>query len=429
MADNQSLSDDQLIAVAKSGDSSLLRALNQDERQRLIALSKQPEPMAGPNPELARLTGGSAPDELARIAPVPGRMKAAPAIGAAGLAGAMGLATGGLGAAAAIPLVGLAGAGGAGLGLAAKQTMDTNDAPPTVRGNVEEMATQGALAAGGEGAGRALVAGAKLAAPRLMQSALKPTVAVAKEYNTTQRALAQTLLDEGVNPTSAGMAKFQMLLDATNDEISAAVQAAPGQIEKKAVAARVLPTANKIAQQVNPTKDLQAVGDTVGEFLDHPIYSGSKLSVPEAQAMKVGTYRQIGKKYGEISSAGVETQKALARGLKEEVASEVPGIAELNQRDAQLMAALDATGRRVAQSGNRDPVGFAWVAHKPATFLAALFDRSPAVKALVARGLWAGAGRASGVPPQVIRGAVVALTTAGSDDEPAQASGARSTNP
>lgn len=385
-----------------------------------------PAPQA--NPELERLQGASAPDERSRITPVPGRMKYAPQIGAAGLGTAMGLATGGLGAAAAIPLVGLASAGGAGLGLAAQQSMDTNEAPPTVRGNVTEMAKQGAIGMTGEGSGRAIAAGARRAGPWMMQKALKPTTTMLKEYKTTAPEVVQTLLDEGVNVTETGVTKLQTLLNATNEDIRAAVANAPGIINPKAVAARALPTAAKVAQQVNPTKDLQAVGETVGEFLDHPIYKGG-LSVPEAQAMKVGTYRQIGKKYGEVSAASVETQKALARGLKEEIAAEVPGIGALNTRDSQLMAALDTTGRRVAVAGNRDPVGFAWVTQHPATFLAALFDRSPAVKSLVARGLYSGAGRASGVSSALIRAAVVALATGESDESPALGSSDTTTSP
>jgi len=46
---DQTLSDDQLIAVAKSGDSSLLRALNPDEKNRLIALSRQQDVGPGPS--------------------------------------------------------------------------------------------------------------------------------------------------------------------------------------------------------------------------------------------------------------------------------------------------------------------------------------------------------------------------------------------
>lgn len=278
----------------------------------------------------------------------------------------------------------------------------------------KEAAIQGAA----EGVGSAVGQGLKAAGPWLMQKALKPTATMLKEYGTTASELATTLLREGVNVTEGGVAKLQRLFEATNQDIAAAVAGAKGQIGKKSVAARALTTANRLAQQTNPAKDLKAVGETVSEFLDHPVYSGPTLTVPEAQAMKIGTYRQIGKKYGEVSSAEIETQKSLARGLKEEIADEVPGIAGLNTRDSELMAALDAVGRRAALAGNRDPVGFAWVAQHPATFLAALFDRSPMVKSLVARGAYRSAGKAARVSPQLIRSAVVALASAEPPVEP-----------
>jgi hypothetical protein len=42
------------------------------------------------------------------------------------------------------------------------------------------------------------------------------------------------------------------------------------------------------------------------------------LTATEAQAIKQGTYRQLAKKYGQLSNADVEEQKALARSLKED---------------------------------------------------------------------------------------------------------------
>jgi hypothetical protein len=249
-----------------------------------------------------------------------------------------------------------------------------------------------------------------------MQSAVKPTVAALKEYGTTGTKLAKTLLEEGVPVTQNGLIKLQSLLSKTNAEIKELVSNAPGMIPKDRIAAQAAPVAQRIARQTNPTKDLKAVGETVGEFLNHPVYKGD-LTVAEAQAMKQGTYQQIGKKYGEISSAEVETQKALARGLKEEVANAAPGVAKLNERDAKLMAAAESVGRRVAISGNRDPVGFAWVAHNPATFIAALIDRQPVIKSMLALGMFKSAAAAAKVSPQMFRFALAALASTPDDDE------------
>lgn len=312
---------------------------------------------------------------------------------------------------------------GGGAGEAAKELINRARGAPDV-GTMTQAATNigaaGAVQGGAEAVGAGVGAGAKAAAPWLMQKALKPTASVLSEYKTTAPKLIQTLLDGGISVTQAGVDRLQTLFDATNRDIANAVSNATGRIDKKTVSARALTTANKVAQQVNPTADLQAVGDTVQEFMNHPIFKGD-LSVAEAQAMKIGTYQQIGKKYGEVSSAAIETQKALARGLKEEIASEVPGIGALNQKDSDLMAALDAVGRRVALSGNKDPVGFAWVAAHPTTFLAAIFDRSPAIKSMVARGLYQSAGAAAKVAPQLIRAAVTGL--ASGDQPPADGSG------
>lgn len=376
--------------------------------------SRSTSPM---NPELARVTGQgtTGADELARITPIPGRAKYLPAAGAALLGTGMSLATGGLGAAAAIPLVGLAGAGGAGFGAAVRDVMGGNPQTPSVGQNVKDMTTGAATQASGETLGRGVSALASKVAPWLMQSALKPTQTTLNEYRTTAPALTQTLLDNGVSVTPAGLHKLDALLSENNAAIANAVQNAPGDIPMLNVARRLNDVAGRATRQVNPQADLEAISQVGENFLNHPGVSGTMLTVPEAQAMKQETYRRLAGKYGELSGASIEAEKGLARGLKEEVAARVPGVADLNARDAQLMAAADAVGRRVGVAGNRDPVGFAWAAaSRPQAFIAALMDRNPAVKSAIARGAWALAGRLTGVPGNVIAGAVA--TIASGDD-------------
>lgn len=341
---------------------------------------------------------------------------ALPAVGGA-VGGLLGATTG--------PLTAVAGAGAGGMvGTRAKQYVKAlrgDEALPPAGQAIADMGKEALMQGGAEATGGLIGKGMAKAGSWLMQSAVKPTLSVLDEYRTTAPKLVKTLLDEGINVTDGGLAKLQQLFGETNRQIRQAVEEAPGLIEKPTVAARALETAGRFAKQTNPTKDLQTVGDTVEEFLNHPVYPGA-LTVPEAQALKTGTYREIGKKYGEVSSAGIETQKALARGLKEEVAAKVPGIAKLNQRDSDLMAAMDATGRRVALSGNKDPVGFAWVTANPTTFIAALIDRNPAVKSMIARGLYNSAGSAAKVSPQLIRAAVTAIASGeadGTSDSPA----------
>lgn len=316
---------------------------------------------------------------------------------------------------------------GAGGGEGWQQVIDFARGKPTPRTSTEaatRIAGQGALAGATEVAGAGIAKGMTKAAPWLMEKALKPTRALVKEYGTTPARLVQTLLDEGVNVAQGGVEKLQRLFDATNDEIKVALkdrdallQRLHGRsdvVSRPRVAAQVASTAKRAANQVDATADLEAIGGTVERFLKPKVNPGN-MTLPEAQAMKVGTYQQIGKKYGEMASAQVEAQKGLARGLKDEIAAEVPAISALNKRDSELMAALDAVGRRVALSGGKDPVGFAWATSHPATFIAALLDRSTAAKSLLARGLYTQAARAGGVSPQVLKAALAAIGQSGSD--------------
>jgi hypothetical protein len=296
----------------------------------------------------------------------------------------------------------LGGAGGEALRQLGRRALGAS-APETPARAAQDIAGEAAIQGGaqlvGRVAGKALTSGAGA----LMQSAVKPTLKMAP--NTPK--IVKVLLDEGINVSPRGLEKLNRLLDAKNEEIAAAIKGSHGLISKASVAQRTAPLAKRLSEQVNPTKDLAAVEAGTQEFLE----GATHLTVPQAQAIKTGTYQQIRKNYGQLSSAAVETQKALARGLKEEIAKEVPSIAGLNAQESSLILAKEALGRRVAMSGNRDPVGFAWVTNHPTTFLAALIDRSPAVKSMLARGMYSSAGAAAKVSPQLIRAAVIALST------------------
>lgn len=111
-----------------------------------------------------------------------------------------------------------------------------------------------------------------------------------------------------------------------------------------------------------------------------------------AQQLKQGTYRTLKGKYGEVGSAATEAQKALARGLKEEVAGAVPAVAPLNARESALIDALAVAERRTMMDANKNPVGLAAIAPTPAMFAAFLADRSGALKSLAARGMHNAAG-------------------------------------
>lgn len=110
-----------------------------------------------------------------------------------------------------------------------------------------------------------------------------------------------------------------------------------------------------------------------------------EMSVQQAQNLKQGTYRVLQGKYGEAGSAETEAQKGLARGLKEEIATAVPGIQGLNEAESSLIKTLDVAERRALLEMNKNPVGLTALAHNPIAAAGFLADRSAAFKAIAAR--------------------------------------------
>ncbi len=307
------------------------------------------------------------------------------------------------------------GAIGGGSGEAQKQLLNRAIGQPAPSSPMEaadairhQMVVQGAATATGEG----IMTAAGRVAPWLMTKAAKPAEALLEDFRTTAPALAKTLLDNGVNVTRNGVEKLGTLLKAKQDELRAMLANSTETADKGNILAEVLPTASRIADQPAPQADLEAIGNQVQGFIDHPKYPGQTLSMPETQALKTGTYQKIAGSYGERGSATVEADKAIARGAKNEIVAAHPETAKLNADEANLMAARDAVAKQVGLAANRDPMGLAWVARNPETVMGWLLEKNPAVKSLVARGLYSAAGNVSGVPADIVRLIVHAVATA-----------------
>ncbi len=275
-----------------------------------------------------------------------------------------------------------------------------------------EGAIQGALTAGGGLAAK----GAGVVGERLMQSAVKPAyrmVEAAVKKGEMPRVI-KTLLDEGVNVTQGGIAKIQGLLTKTNDEIKDLIANSHGSVFPEQVSGTVDDVSKAFGRQAAPMDDLSQIAKVKNEFETvhggAPIFPMKPLTVTEAQELKQGTYKAIGaRNYGEQRGARVEAEKAIARGLKEGIQTAVPQVAAKNAREGALIEARDAIARRVAASNNRDLAGLAWVSQNPQAFVAFLMDRSPAVKSMLARGLYQSAARAGRVPENLVRAAMAVL--------------------
>ena len=217
--------------------------------------------------------------------------------------------------------------------------------------------------AGDIGGFAASVGGGKLAslrgtaaevAPKLYQSALKPstTMSASKVSQVINTGLKQEI---PVSP--AGAEKIGTLIDDLNQQISGKIQQGAGQgvtVNKFAVTSRLGDTAKQFGSQVNPVKDLNTIGRAGNEFLKE---QPGEIPADQAQAIKQGTYQQISKSYGKLSNAAIESQKSLARGIKEELASQIPEIGSLNEQESQLIGLDKAMERAVNRISNHQLMG------------------------------------------------------------------------
>lgn len=234
---------------------------------------------------------------------------------------------------------------------------------------------------------RASVAPLSSVAEHLYGRALKPRVTLSVPE---ARALVQTSLRERLPVTESGLSRHGGLVDSINKDVNGQVRDSGVEIDPNRVAARIDDIMPAFREQVNPEHDVKALEDARAEYLrqhtTHAPFTEVRLgpdAVPPsqrtlvptgrtgytpvvndvpataAQEEKVGTYRQLAGKYGELGNADVEAQKALARGIREELGKAIPSIQPLNQREGSLLDLQPHLERAVRRNQNRDvvPIG------------------------------------------------------------------------
>lgn len=247
------------------------------------------------------------------------------------------------------------------------------------------MVAPGAIAAAGK-AGDLTSRGLDAVSRKLMNSALKPTIEMHRKGEAARAV--QTMLDEGLNATKGGVEKLNVLVDDINAAIKRAIGGSQATVDKGRVLDKLDDTRAAFMKDVSPASALNQIDDVAHGFRNHPVAQGNNIPVQLAQDLKTGTYRTLKKSYGEMKGAETEARKALARGLKDEIAAAVPEVAGLNAKEAALLNALKVAERRALMDANKNPVGLGPLAPNTGMLLAFLADRSAALKSLAARGAY-----------------------------------------
>lgn len=197
----------------------------------------------------------------------------------------------------------------------------------------------------------------KVSPERLYQSALKPPVAMPM---TDRNRLIETGLKERILPTQQGYDKAQGIISDLGEQVDSKINLAAlggATISPSSIAQGVGTDMGRFfSNQVSPSSDLATMSNVIGDFTN---FHSNPLTLPEAQSLKQGTYKVLKDKAysGELQTASVETQKALARALKEQLEQNVPGIKELNARQGSLIELIDPLERSAGRTGNWDITG------------------------------------------------------------------------
>lgn len=222
----------------------------------------------------------------------------------------------------------------------------------------KEAAIGAASELGGQAIARPLSAAKGLvgkAAESLYQSALKPTRAVLDKFP----KVVQTGLKEGIVVSEGGLDVVQGTIDDLNKEIATRISTANKEgveLATEDVISRLEDVRQFFKNSIGGSKFVKQIDALSDRFVRE---QGKRIPIEKAQELKKNTYSMLRKAYGDMKGAEIEGTKAIARGLKEEIAGVVPEIGNLNARESELIgleAALEGFARRF---GNREIFGLA----------------------------------------------------------------------
>lgn len=166
-----------------------------------------------------------------------------------------------------------------------------------------------------------------------------------------------TGLKEGIVPTEAGLSKIQEKIGSLNLEIEKTIGRAAkagDTVQADEIVKRIDDLKPFYQATANPAPYLDELERVKKSFQD---YHGQRIPVEKAQKIKQNTYVLLKKQYGQMKNESVEAEKAIARGIKEELATKYPELKFLNQNESELIRLEDSIVKAVNRIENRDLVG------------------------------------------------------------------------
>jgi len=240
---------------------------------------------------------------------------------------------------------------------------------------------------------------------RLMQSAIKPQVKYLESGTSVPDAI-ETMLEYGVNPTQGrtvfgkGLNVLEDKITALNAQIDDIVRTSPNVVKTQKVLQEIENLRPAMVEAGADVTDLDNLTKFILAKQGNPLLATDSMSVPAAQQMKKGVYKKLGESayLKDATSANVAGEKALARGLRKQIAEAAPEVVPLNAQEAKLMNALNVSERKALNEANKDIMGLGNITPSLERTLMFMADRNAAFKSLLARVLYQGNKGVSALP-------------------------------
>lgn len=189
---------------------------------------------------------------------------------------------------------------------------------------------------------------------RLYGSAVKFSTTLKPE---ARAARIKTGIIERIVPSKEGLSKLRDTVEGVNNEIKGIINNASktgDTLKADEIITRLDDLKSFYSNAAAPQNFIDDIDKLAEQFKG---FHGESIPVETAQKIKQTTYQIIRKHYGELKSVSIEGQKAIARGIKEELVLKYPELAKLNARESSLLSLEESIVKAVSRLENRDMIG------------------------------------------------------------------------
>ena len=262
-------------------------------------------------------------------------------------------------------------------------------------GTTANIGTNTLIAAGlgklATGAAPVMESGAR----RLMQSAVKPSAGTLASGE-APKAIT-TMLERGINATESGMQATQARVTSLEGKLQGILDQSPALVDPYKAADNIKKAVASVSLTLDRAKNLRDIEKVYDKFVNHEaIRDMGGIPVALANKMKQAFYSELKDKAfvpGADLTAAATAQKALAGGLRQEVAAAEPAVVPTLAEQSELINVLKVAGPQAAREGNKNIIGLGSLSPRLENVLVWMVDRYPWFKSMLARGMYAGSER------------------------------------